>query len=305
MDLKTLAKAILPDRAVASLHHAKWKRTRRQVTSLTPLSETAFRSILTDSLKVGTGDVVYVHSGMDALNLDFPFYRLLFLIQEIIGPAGTVLFPTYPNHKISSFEYLRQGNSFDIRRTPSYTGILTEFARRQRRAVRSLHPTKSVCGIGKFAKEITATHHLSPYPYDECSPYYKLIEYGAKIIGLGVSTTYLSFSYCVDDALKQEFPVRVYHDQLFEVPCINYERTRITVSTYAHDMNHVVHVDMPLFMKTHVSNEACEDLTICGMSFFRTDARKFFAEMMNLAEQGVTTYPRSVYRGSRPQPNWM
>ncbi|MGZ8889703.1 MAG: AAC(3) family N-acetyltransferase, partial [Halobacteriota archaeon] len=44
--------------------------------------------------------------------------------------------------------------------------------------MRSLHPTKSVCGIGSLADEITATHHLSPYPYDECSPYYKLIEHG-------------------------------------------------------------------------------------------------------------------------------
>ncbi|MGZ8889704.1 MAG: hypothetical protein ACXW1D_09275 [Halobacteriota archaeon] len=131
MDVKMFAKAILPDRAVSSLHHAKWKRARRRVTSLIPLSETVFRGILTDTLKVGTGDVVYVHSGIDALNLDFPFYRVLFLIQEAIGPAGTVLFPTYPNHKISSFEYLRQDNTFDVRRTPSYTGILTEFARRQ------------------------------------------------------------------------------------------------------------------------------------------------------------------------------
>jgi len=273
MDLKKFAKSILPHSTVASLHHAKWKRARRGVGSLTPLSETVFRGILTDNLKVGTGDVVYVHS----------------------GPAGTVLFPTYPNHKISSFEYLRQGNKFDIGRTPSYTGILTEFARRQRSAVRSLHPTKSVCAIGRFADEITASHHLSPYPYDVCSPYYKLIKRGAKIIGLGVSTTYLSFGYCVDDALKEDFPVRVYHDQLFEVPCINYEGTRVTVSTYAHDMNHVVHVDMPLFMKTHVSEEACEDLTICGMKFFRADARRLFAEMMTLAEQGITTYSRSAY----------
>ena len=296
MDLKQLAKSILPHSTVASLHHVKWKRARRRVASRTPLNETVFRRILTENLKVGPGDVVYVHSGMDGLNLDFPFYRVLFLIQEIIGSTGTVLFPTYPNHKISSFEYLRQGNNFDIRRTPSYTGVLTEFARRQRKAVRSLHPTKSVCGIGRFADDITATHHLSPYPYDAGSPYHKLIEYRAKIIGLGVSTTYISFAYCVDDALKQDFPVKVYHDRLFEVPCINYDGGHRIVSTYAHDMSRVLHVDMPRFMEMYVSKEACEDLTICGMRFFRADARKLFPELMSLAEQGITTYPRRVYR---------
>jgi aminoglycoside 3-N-acetyltransferase len=245
---------------------------------------------------LAAGDLVYVHSGMDGLNLAFPFYRVLALIQKVIGSSGTVVFPTYPNHRMSSYEYLRQGKIFDVRRTPSYTGILTEFARRQRNALRSLHPTKSVCAIGPAAREITATHHLSPYPYDTCSPYYKLIEGGGKIIGLGATTNYISFGYCVDDALKEKFPVRVYHDELFQALCINYEGERVIVCTYAHDMSTTVHPDMPVFMKTYVSEEACRDLRIRGMRFFRANAPKLFLEMMALAERDIIAYPRSVYR---------
>src|SRR6266498_1762102 len=252
MDLQRIARTILPSRAISSLRRAKWERERRRVAALPPLSEDDFRKLLTGQLGLGSGDLVYVHSGMDGLSLAFPFYRILFLIQEIIGPAGTVLFPTYPNHRMSSYEYLRQGNVFDVRRTPSYTGILTEFARRQRHAVRSLHPTKSVCAIGSAAGEITATHHLSPYPYDACSPYYKLIEGGGKIIGLGATTNYISFGYCVDDAFKENFPVRVYHDQAFDAQCINYEGNEVIVRTFAHDMNTTVHPNMPRFMKTYV-----------------------------------------------------
>ena len=216
--------------------------------------------------------------------------------DEVIGGGGTVVVPTYPNHRISSYEWLKQGNVFDVRRTPSYTGILTEFARRQRGAVRSLHPTKSVCAIGPAAKEITATHHLSPYPYDTCSPYYKLIEGGGKIIGLGATTNYISFGYCVDDALKEKFPVRVYHDEIFDAPCIDYGGQRVTVKTYAHDMSTTVHPDMPRFMKTHISEEACRDLNIKGMRFFRANAPKLFDEMMELAKRDIIAYPRSVYR---------
>src|SRR5438067_273881 len=262
MELRKLAKTILPSRAFDSLRHAKWERERRRVASLPSLTEADFKNILVDDLNLATGDLVYVHSGMDGLNLSFPFYRILFLIREVIASSGTVLFPTYPNHRISSYEYLQQGNVFDVRRTPSYTGILTEFARRQRNAIRSLHPTKSVCAIGPAAKEITATHHLSPYPYDTCSPYYKLIEGGGKIIGLGATTNYISFGYCVDDALKEKFPVRVYHDRIFDAPCIDYEGERVIVKTYAHDMSRVVHPDMPAFMKTYVSEGACRDLKI-------------------------------------------
>ena len=296
MDLQRIARTILPNRAVTSLRRAKRERERRRVASLPPLTEEDFRNLLVSDLDLNKGDLVYVHSGMDGLNLGFPFYRILFLIREVIGPAGTLLFPTYPNHRISSYEYLRQGNVFDVRRTPSYTGILTEFARRQRGAVRSLHPTKSVCAIGPASKEITATHHLSPYPYDTCSPYYKMIERGGKIIGLGATTNYISFGYCVDDALKEKFPVRVYHDELFDAPCINYEGQRVTVKTYAHDMSTTVHPDMPRFMKTYVSEEACRDLNIKGMKFFRASAPRLFDEMMELAKRDIIAYPRSVYR---------
>ena len=296
MDLQRIARTILPDRAVTSLRRAKWARECRRVASLPPLTEEDFREILANDLNLNEGDLVYVHSGMDGLNLAFPFYRILFLIREVIGSSGTVLFPTYPNHRISSYEYLRQGKVFDVRRTPSYTGILTEFARRQRGAVRSLHPTKSVCAIGPAAAEITATHHLSPYPYDTCSPYYKLIAGGGKIVGLGATTNYISFGYCVDDAWKEKFPVRVYHDEIFDAPCINYKGERVTVRTYAHDMTRVIHPDMPLFFQKYVSAEACRDLMVRGMRFFRADAPKLFAEMMKLAERDIIAYPRSVYR---------
>src|SRR5438045_3930313 len=259
MDLSKLAKTILPERAFSSLRRAKWERERRRVAALPPLSEAEFKSVLSDDLQLECADLVYVHSGMDGLNLGFPFYRILFLIQEVIGAAGTVVFPTYPNHRISSYEWLKQGNVFEVRRTPSYTGILTEFARRQRKAIRSLHPTKSVCAIGPAAQELVSTHHLSPYPYDTGSPYYKLIAGGGKIIGLGATTNYISFGYCVDDPFKDNFPVRVYHRELFAAPCINYDGQQVLVKTFAHDMSTTVHPDMPEWMRAYVSEDACRD----------------------------------------------
>jgi aminoglycoside 3-N-acetyltransferase len=296
MDLQWFAKTILPAAAVAQLRRARRERERRRIASLSPLTEDQFTSILSDDLGLQPGNVVYVHSGMDGLNLAFPFYRILFLIQQLIGRGGTVVFPTYPNHLISSYEYLLQRKVFDVRRTPSYTGVLTEFARRQRQAVRSLHPTKSVCAIGPAAKELTATHQLSPYPYDTNSPYYKLIAHQGKIVGLGVTTNYISFGYCVDDALKEKFPVKVYHERIFDAPCINYQGETVMVRTYAHDMSKVVHGDVRNFMKAHVSDEACQDLVIKGMKFFRASAAKLFPEMLSLAERRITAYPKSVYK---------
>jgi len=294
MSIASVARRILPASLVASLYRARTNVRRRRIESLPSLTELEFTDILTGELSLRSGDTVYVHSSIDQLNLSFPFYRILFLIHEVIGANGTVLFPTYPNHRISSYEYLRQGRIFDVRKSPSYTGILSEFARRQRNAVRSLHPTKSVCAIGKYAKELTSTHQLSPFPYDTCSPYHKLIEYDARIIGLGVWTQYLSFVYCVDDALREEFPVRVYHDRIFEAQCKNIQGDPEVVRTYAHNMRNVVH-DVPRFMRRHIRAEVCEDLKVKGMRFFRANTKELFSEMLELARRGITVYDRSVY----------
>jgi aminoglycoside 3-N-acetyltransferase len=294
MTIREIAEKILPESTLAKVVRAGKKMQRARVERLPQLSERDFSEILTTPLGLKTGDVVYVHSSVDRLNLGFPFYRILSLLREVIGEGGTVLFPTYPNLRMSSYDYLLRGGNFDVRRTPSYTGLLNEFARRQRGAVRSLHPTKSVCAIGALAQELTATHQLSPYPYDVCSPYFKLTECKAQIIGLGVSTRNLSFVYCTDDALKDSFPVRVYHERVFEVDCVNYEGCTEQVKTYVHNMRTVVH-DVPGYMKKQISHEACQDLSIKGMNFFRADAVKLFDEMLKLAREGITVYSKSVY----------
>lgn len=295
MDITEIAKKILPTRLQDSLKRARKKAQRARIEKLPVLTEKDFTDILTGELWLKEGDAVYVGSSVDGLNLGFPFYRILPLIQDVIGPKGTVVFPTYPNRSpVSSYQYLLRGNIFDVRRTPSYTGLLSEFARRQRGASRSLHPTKSVCAIGRYAEELTREHQLSPYPYDANSPYYKLVEHNAKIIGLGIWTEYMSFVYTIDDALKERAPVQTYHPQIFAAVCINYKGERETVETYAHDMSKVVH-DVPQYMKNYIPPEVCSDLRVKGMKFFRADAARLFDEMLRLAKKGITVYPRSVY----------
>jgi aminoglycoside 3-N-acetyltransferase len=296
MKLKELAKGVLRESGTKTITSVRRKVRDARLGLRSPLSETQLLDIFVNALGVRTGDTVFIHSSIDQLNLGFPFYRVLALMEDLVGPGGTLLFPTYP--RLSSYEFLRRGEVFDIKKTPSYTGILSEVARRQAHAVRSLHPTKSVCAIGAAAEELTRDHQESPYPYDSCSPYYRIIEFGGKIVGLGVSTANLSFVHCVDDALKDDFPVRPYHAQLFAATCINGAGNKVSVETYAHDLRKMNH-NIPRFMKTHVSSDACVDLNLNGMKFFRADARRLFGEMSRLATTGKTIYPRSVYSNKR------
>jgi aminoglycoside 3-N-acetyltransferase len=290
--LKRILKKVLPSRALIFLFRARRKIVIARVRSLPVLTERAFTTILTDELGLKNGDVVFVHSSVDQLNLGFHVGRALAILQRITGPRGTLLFPTYP--PVESYEFLSRGGLFDVRKSPSYTGILTEIARRSPKALRSLHPTKSVCAIGPHARELVSTHQCSIYPYDQRSPYYKIMEYGAKVVGIGVSTRKLSFAHRIEDELQGQFPVDVYHERLFSARCINYSGEEEIVRTYAHDMSKMNH-NTRRFMKRYISEELCKDLTIQGMNFFCADSQRLFPAMIELAKAGITIYPRSSY----------
>jgi aminoglycoside 3-N-acetyltransferase len=291
--LKDVVRKLVPGSVIAYARQMEAKRLKARVARLPLLTEEAFKDILVSRLGLREGDVAFIHSSIDRLNLGFPFYRVLALLQETVGPEGTILFPTYP--RLPSYEFLKTEEVFDVRKSASYTGVLTEFARRQKKAIRSLHPTKSVCAIGKEGALLTATHQDSPYPYDSGSPYHLITRFNGKIVGLGVGTWNLSFVHCAEDYLGEEFPVMPYHDQLFRARCINYAGEEVIVPTYAHDMRRMNH-DIPRYMRSHVAPAICEDIDLDGMNFFRADSVPLFDTMVSLARRGITIYPARNYK---------
>lgn len=281
-------KNALPENAVAVARRLRMRLRKAKVKAMPALTEEGLQSILSDQLGLVAGDIVIIHSSMDQLHLSFSFGRIISIVRSVIGENGTMLFPTFPS--LPSYEFLRSGEIFDVRKTPSHMGILTEYARRQRDAIRSLHPTKSVCAIGPHAQTLTATHSDSPYAFDRCSPYFKLAESRGKIVGLGVSTQRNSFVHCVEDILKEDFPVRVHHPELFAARCVNYAKEVVVVKTFAHNLQKMNH-DIPRFMSEHISSDAAADVKVNGMKFFRADAAKLLEQMTVLAKRGITIYP--------------
>jgi aminoglycoside 3-N-acetyltransferase len=295
MSLVDKFRRILPASVDARLARARRDARRKRIKELPPISRRRFSEILRDDLGLVPGDVVYIGSSVSDLSIDFPVPEILDLVRDAIGLRGTMLFPNYPNKRpVSSHQWILNGNVFDRRHTPSFTGALTELARLHPDAVRSLHPTKSVCAIGPMAKELTDGHHLLEYPYDAGSPYRKVIDAGGKIIGLGIWTEYMTHVYTADDALKDNPPVETYYPEPFEATCIDYDGTEVEVRTRAHNMEKVIH-DVPPFFKQHVPPDVCEDLIIDGMRFLRADSVKLFDTLLGLAKKGITIYPRELY----------
>ena len=288
-----LVHQLLPPAWQESLRRKYRMFRRRRLAAWPPASEEEFRRIVTDELGVRRGAVVFVHSATDRLNLDFSFFGVLPILQELVGPQGTLLFPcTHVRDRAE--DYLRRGEAFDVQSAVTTMGILPEMARRLPAAVRSLHPTNSIVAIGKYARELTETHIRSVYPCGEESPYYKVMQYDGRIVGLGVTTSKLSFVHCVEDVWQDRFPVRTRTPEVFPARVIDRDGAEIIVPTVAQSRvtQALTPRSVPRFIRRYVTPEVCRDLRINGVEYFTADARRLYARMEELASQGITIYGR-------------
>ncbi len=275
---------ILPESLFVVLRD-KYHRYKRSVYSPVDIDE--FREVL-DKIDVKRGDVVFVHSSFDKLHTAFSAKDMLDVLLERVGEEGTLLFPSW-SHAGRTEDYLKSGKIFDVRKSYTLMGLLPELARRRKSAVRSLHPVASIAAIGKHAKELTDKHYLSSYACDENSPYYKMMKYNAKIIGLGEKTASLSFVHCVEDVMKEEFPAKIRNPQKFTAKYKDYEGNVRSMDLFVLSSDNRYN-NIPGFIRKHISKEACRQMKIKGRNYFTADSVKLFDEMISLAKKGVTIY---------------
>ncbi len=157
-------------------------------------------------------EILMVHSSISDMQ---PMYQgnarsLLALLLRLATSERTIAMPAFffGTAELYNREYYRKNPRFDVRRTPSQMGLLSELFRRWPSVVRSLHPTHSVCALGPLANEMVATHHLSPWPCGPLSPFGIMGRRKTVILGLG--TEYfrsLTQVHAMEDTLGDEFPL--------------------------------------------------------------------------------------------------
>lgn len=255
------------------------------------VSEAEFRKILVEKLKIKKGSVVFIHSSLDFLNVEFNPHRVLEILIETVGDEGTLVFPCW-HFSFRAEDYLRTDQIFDVRRSPSVMGMLSELARRYPGSFRSLHPTNSIVAIGKNAEYIINEHHTDIYPCGRKSPYFKVMELNGIIAGIGVDCTFMSFVHCVEDTYDGKFPLKTRLDEIFVADVKDYDKNMIQIKTLAaHPM--IKNNDIRAFVRKHISAEACSNITIRGNRFFRADASILYLEMVKNAKAGNTIYTKT------------
>ncbi len=254
-----------------------------------PLNKQKFRDFLIRKLNIREGMVVYIHSSMDKLNIDFSPFELLELLLDIVGENGTLVFPCW-HYRGRAEDYLDNADAvFNVRRSPTTMGLLPELARRHKGAVRSLHPTTSIVAIGAAAHDLIDDHHTDIYPNGINSPLYKLMGYNSRIIGLGEKVVSLSFVHVVEDIMKDNFPLQTLHDETRQGKVIDTDKKERFIDTLVPHSN-ISNRDISGFFNKHVTNNACHSFKYKGVNYFAAKPTELFEELSVLAGVGSTIY---------------
>ena len=133
------------------------------------------------TLGIAEGNTVMVHSSLRSLGpLPNGAETVISALLEVLGKDGSLLFPALSYRTVNAANPV-----FDVNNSPCCVGGLSEYFRLREGTLRSIHPTHSVCAVGKKAVELLRNHELDTTSCGENSPFRKLREQGDWILFIG------------------------------------------------------------------------------------------------------------------------
>ncbi len=179
------------------------------------------------ALRIVNGDSILVHSSLNAIGkFDNRCQIIIDTLLELLGSSGTLLMPALSYKSVTTENPL-----FDVAKSPSCVGGLTEYFRLLPESVRSLHPTHSVCGIGAKITFLLDQHIEDDTPCGLNSPFSKLKDIGGKILFLGCSLRSNTSMHAIEELCNPEYLFNSY----VEYTIIDYSKKKYKKKYLSHD----------------------------------------------------------------------
>jgi len=148
-------------------------------------------------LGLAAGDVVFFHSSLKSLGwVEGGADAVVDAFLDVVGPKGLVIVPTLT----SCFVGDESRATFDPGETPSRVGTITNALRRRPEAHRSAHPTHPIAAVGARAAELVQGHERTS-TFGKDGPYRRYVDWGAKILFLGVDLRCNTTLHAIEDWL--------------------------------------------------------------------------------------------------------
>lgn len=182
---------------------------------------TAFAKAL-DRCGVRRGSTLMVHSSW----LQHNGFRgkpadMVRAFKQSVGTEGLLVMTSMPYHNMSSAEWLGKGKPMDVRRSPSMMGLVSETFRRSEGVLRSLSATHPLLAWGQSAAEFIAGHETTDRPFGPDSPFQRLLDRDAIILGLDAPFSTFTFTHFVEDHLADTLPVPLYEPEFLNATVVD------------------------------------------------------------------------------------
>jgi aminoglycoside 3-N-acetyltransferase len=290
--MRGFLRSITPGFILQLYKQQRRKKRAKQREALALLGKVISEQDIIEALRshgLKAGDVAMVHSSLSRLgNVQGGAATVIRALLEVLGDEGTLVMPSFPSLGYT-YDYLSTNPAFDVRHTPSKMGVITESFRKIKGVKRSLHPTDPVCAIGKETKYLLKGHFLQSTPYNEHSPFYKLILLKGKIVLLGTGLDTVTSLHVPEDMIP-DFKFKVYHDNQFRVKVRDEVGIERLVETKSHD---------PIMSKKRKPNDleaaflqdgVAVKFKIGDADCMIIDAEKMYNWQVEKHKQGITMY---------------
>ena len=151
---------------------------------------------------------------------------------EVIGPQGNLLMPSMP-YRTSALDYLSNLKSFDVRKTPSAMGLVSEFFRRRPNVLRSANPTHPILACGPKAEWFVEGHENCEFGCGPGSVFDKLLQVGGKVAFFNLPFAYFTFFHYLEHRVRPMLRFNLYREPAFDVNVVNRLGRCIVVKSHA------------------------------------------------------------------------
>lgn len=247
--------------------------------------------------RLGTDyDILMIHS---SINNMYPIYsdNLKLLLNSLIEYCQsnniTLAMPAFVFGDDKFFDAAKyyRNNIFDVNKSKSQMGLLTELFRRQPGVKRSIHPTFSVCALGPLAEKITKDHHLQSTKCGIGTPFGYMAEYNTKILGLGAKYfQVLTQANAPRDILKEEFPFKFNTLEIVPVKCLDH-----LGKEFIYPLPNIKQDFLrdALVMNKLLHNVVIKEWKLKTIPMFLTNAKEVTETLIAAAKEGKTIYRRT------------
>lgn len=225
-----------------------------------------------DECGVASGDTIFLHcdafflsqlSGETTLEKVDLFFNIL---DELLGKNGTLILPTF------TYSFTK-GEEFNLEKTPSSVGLLTEYFRKRKGVNRSKDPNFSIACSGRNTEQFISAPTHDTFGPD--SIFGLLHSQDAHIICLGCSLDRITYTHYVEEMLNVDY--RYFKE--FSGQIVEHGRNKeIKVDYFVRDTSFDTAVNLGLLKSVLEKRSLIKKSSIGRASLLSVRAKDFFEQ---------------------------